>query len=383
VILSTACIALALSITDNARGSPEMAAPTGNPQSLFGARPALSEDDVLLLLMGSAPPDTKARVIRLRGIETDWSQDFRSRLSALCMEEDVRSALEQEFQRSAHVAEAKLNSAPSTVPNPTSTTDKTPTSPTPSGPASGDPLINIGRPCNDSRLPAPDERLVGKIVGTFTNNDAQLEALLKNYTYHQLLLARELDLDGSVRGTHFQEWDILFDDHGERIFREIACSPDTLKRIHIPPGVSKKMEHIQPLTFPPDERDNHIFEYIDHVALDQIHAYKFQVQPRVLEKGKFHFSGFIWVEDRSLQIVKAEGNEAPAIESGVFTWTVYPHFVTFRSQLNGRLWFPTLSVSECTINGRRFHTVIKYFDYRRFQSESRLTPILDEKKEGD
>ena len=84
------------------------------------------------------------------------------------------------------------------------------------------------------------------------------------------------------------------------------------------------MEHLEPLAFPPDDSANHVFQYIDHVTLDQIHAYKFQVTPKTLEKGKLHFSGFIWVEDRSLQIVKAEGNEAPAIERGLFTWTIFP-----------------------------------------------------------
>jgi len=353
------------------------------PQSFFAVEPPLSEDDVLLLLIGSAPPGIKARVIRLHGIETKWSQDFRGRLSSLCMEEDVRSALEQEFQRSAPGARPELGSASSPLPGPASTIGRTLPFPAPSGLALVAPLFNIGQVCNDHQRPAPDERLLARIVSTFADNDAQLEALLRNYTYHQLLLAKEIEFDGSVQGTHFQEWEILYGDHGERVFREVACTPDTLKKVHVLAGTSKNMEHIQPLTFPPEVAANHIFQYIDHVALDQIHAYKFQVTPRNLQKGKFHFSGFIWVEDRSLQIVKAEGGESPAVERGMFTWTIFPHFVTFRSQLNGGLWFPTLTVGESTINGLRFHVLIKYFDYQRFQAESHLTPIIDEKKEGD
>jgi hypothetical protein len=269
------------------------------------------------------------------------------------------------------------------VPGPTSATGKTLPSPVASALAPPHRLLNIGQVCQGNRLPTPDGRLIARIVTAFTNNDAQLEALLRNYTYHQLYLAREIDFDGSVQGTHFQEWDIVYDDHGEPISREIAHTPDTLNKVHVPPETSKNMEHLQPLAFPPHDSANHVFQYLDHVALDQIHAYKFRVAPKTLEKGKFHFSGFIWVEDRSLQIVKAEGNEDPGIVSGMFTWTIFPHFVTFRSQLDGGLWFPTLTVSECTVNGVRFHGVIKYFDYRRFQAESHATPVLDEKKEGD
>jgi hypothetical protein len=299
------------------------------------------------------------------------------------MEEEVRSALGHEFERPAAVAPPILDSSPSTLPGSVSATDKTPPSPTPTGLLPRNVLLNVGEACNDNRLPRPDDRLIARIIQTFTNNDAQLMALLKSFTYHQLYLAREISADGSTLGTHFQEWEVLYGDRGERVFREIACTPDTLKTAHVLEGTSKKMEHLQPLAFPPENSANHVFQYVDHVALDQIHAYKFQVTPRNLEKGKFRFSGFIWVEDRSLQIVKAEGNEAPGIERGMFTWTIFPHFVTFRSQLSGGLWFPTLAVGESTINGVRIHSLSKYFGYQRFQAESHLTPIIDEKKEGN
>ena len=111
------------------------------------------------------------------------------------------------------------------------------------------------------------------------------------------------------------------------------------------------MEPGEALTFLPQDRDEYTFRYVDHVALDEIRAYKLSVEPKEVEAGKVYFKGTIWVEDRSLHIVKAEGDRVPSFEQGVFGWRFYPHYVTFRSQSDGRFWLPTLTVSDGMANG--------------------------------
>jgi hypothetical protein len=131
----------------------------------------------------------------------------------------------------------------------------------------------------------------------------------------------------------------------------------------------------QALTFLPKDKDDYKFRYIDHVVLDEIGAYELSVEPKKVETGKVYFKGVIWVEDRSLQIVKAEGDRIPSYEQGVFGWRFYPHYVTFRSQSDGRYWLPSLTVSEGMAEGIRLNSVIKYFNYKRFGSETVLTPV--------
>jgi len=259
------------------------------PRSMLGTQPALSEDDALLLLMGSTPPDRKAEVIRLRGIESNWGEDFQSKLRALCIQENVRAALDQEFRRSAHTALLGLDSAHRTGSDPTPNSDESLPSLMPKAPGLDDQGIRI-EVCAYRRFPAPDERLVRRIVERLTNNDDRLEGLLKRYTYHQSLLARQINSDGSVVGTHYQEWDILFDDHGRRIFRELDRSPDSLGKVRLLSSTTKTMDDIQPLVFLPEDRNDYVFNYIDHVALDEITAYQLSVQPRKVERGKPRWS---------------------------------------------------------------------------------------------
>jgi hypothetical protein len=345
-------------------------------QTLFAVPPRLSEDDVLLLLMGSAPPGRKAELIRLHGIESDWRDDFRARLGALCLEENVRAALEQALRETRLDSQPGFRSPQSTGPDSTPTPGQGAASLLPRGPGFDSVGIKI-EACGQKRLAAPDERLLSTIVERLTNNDARLEHLLKSYTFHTSILARKMDPSGTVLGSYYGEWDVMFTDRGKRISHQVANSPDTTDgSVHLLRGA--KMEPGQALTFLPEDRNDYTFRYVDHVVIDEIGAYQLSVAPKKVEGGKVYFKGMIWVEDRSLQIVKAEGNRVPSFEQGSFGWRFYPRYVTFRSQSDGRFWLPTLTVSEGMANGIRLNSVIKYFAYHRFGSESTLLPIPDD-----
>ena len=342
----------------------------------FGALPPLSEDDALLVLMGSAPASRKAELIRARGIESKWGGDFLTRLSALCLDDDIRAALEQEFRRTANNPQAGLGSTPGAGPDSPAAPGNSTIPLPPSGPEPGRVSIRV-EVCGYKRPPAPDERLVARIVERLTNNDARLQNLLKSYTFHTSILARKMDPTGAVLGSYYGEWDVMFSDRGERMSHEIAKSPDTTNQgVHL--LKSSKMEPGEALMFLPQDRDEYAFRCVDHVALDEIGAYKLSVEPKEVEAGKVYFKGTIWVEDRSLQIVKADGDRVPSFEHGFFGWRFYPHYVTFRSQTGGRFWLPTLTVSDGMADGVRVNSVIKYFEYRRFGSESVLTPVPDD-----
>jgi len=337
----------------------------------------LSEDDVLLLLMGSAPPETKARLIRVYGIDSDWGDDFQERVSALCLEEDVRASLEQESRRSRMGGQSTLGSAQGLEPDST----LTPHHGTPSLQATAFEPAVAGikvEVCGYKHLPAPDERVLRRIVERLTDSDARLENLLKNYTFHSSILARKMDGGGRILGSFYGEWDVMFTDRGKRTSQEVANSSDTTGQgVHLLRG--SKMEPGQALVFLPEDRQEYTFRYIDHVTLDEISAYKLSVEPKRVEKGKVYFKGVLWVEDRSIQIVKAEGDRVPSFEQGAFGWRFYPHYVTFRSQSDGRFWLPTLTVSDGMAEGIRLNSVTRYFNYKRFGSQTVLRPLLSDK----
>jgi len=350
--------------------------PADAPGEAQVPRPKLSEDDALLLLMGGASPETKAELIRARGIDSDWGNDFRERLSALCLEDDVRAALGQECQQTRTLGGSAPVSPCSDLPFGQTLTIGTNLL---RGSEFEPVVLGISiQACTQKGLPTPDEPALRRIVERLTDNDARLENLLKNYTFHASILARSMDGGGAIRGSFYGEWDVMFSDRGKRFCRAVTNSADTIGQ-SVKLLRSSKIEPHRPLMFLPEDRADYTFRYVEHVTLDEVSVYKLVVEPKTVEKGRTYFRGVLWVEDRSIQIVKAEGDRVPSFQRGAFGWQFYPHYVTFRSQNDGRFWLPTFTVADGVANGIRVNLFTKYFNYRRFGAQVVLHPALGDK----
>jgi len=336
----------------------------------------MSEDEVLLMLMSGASPAKKAHEIRTRGVNFGWSQQFEARRSQIRTDAGVDRALETRFANGpdrgpkppldrftgASGATAAAIHAGAVQGQDAGFQART-------GAAAG------SSECSGAPLATPDKRLVKDIITAFFERDAELNALLNTYTYHQSMNVKELLADGQVRGRHYQEWDVLFDDNGHRLARQTAALPDTLVAIHLNSNPSELFEQTRPLAFPLESRSEYAFAYLDHLRLDAVSAYKFSVVPISSDKRHLRFSGTIWIEDQDLALIKADGVMVPDSLGRLRFWAE-PHFVDFRSQLDGKHWFPVLTVGEIVINDERFHQAIKYSDYKRFGSTTRFK-VLD------
>jgi hypothetical protein len=103
--------------------------------------------------------------------------------------------------------------------------------------------------------------------------------------------------------------------------------------------------------------------------VDELGTYVFDINPKQLEKGQRYFQGRIWVEDRDLQIVKTSG-----ISTGLKKKkedSAYPHFETFRENIEGHYWFPTYTRADDTLHFKtgsdvRFRVSVRYQNYKRF-----------------
>jgi hypothetical protein len=98
-----------------------------------------------------------------------------------------------------------------------------------------------------------------------------------------------------------------------------------------------------------------------------------------MEKGKRYFQGRIWVDDRDFQIVKTSGKNVPDIRKGSGE-NLFPAFTTYREQIDGRYWFPTYTKADDILHfGVKFggdvhiRIIVKYSDYKRFGTKTRVT----------
>jgi hypothetical protein len=127
-------------------------------------------------------------------------------------------------------------------------------------------------------------------------------------------------------------------------------------------------------------------EYLGRQAVDEIGTYVFSIRPKQLEPGQRYFQGTVWVDDRELQIVKSFGKSVPDLRKKGQE-NLFPTFETWREQIDGKYWFPTLTRANDTLHFKtgdvRIKISVRYSNYKRFKSTTRILnaePVKPEEK---
>jgi thiol-disulfide isomerase/thioredoxin len=221
--------------------------------------------------------------------------------------------------------------------------------------------------------PSPDQ--VQRIIQEFAAKEKLFKEARNNYTYHQINKVQELGPDNEVEGVFEQEWDILFDDAGNRIERVTYAPADTLKKIIMTKEDYVSMRNTQPFVLTSDELPEYEIKYLGHVKVDLITAYVFSIRPKEIQKGQQYFQGVVWVDDQDLQIVKSEGKPVPELKTHKGE-NLFPRFTTYREQIDGKYWFPTYTMADDTLyfsNGPvHIKQILRYTDYKQFKSKVRI-----------
>lgn len=224
--------------------------------------------------------------------------------------------------------------------------------------------------------PGPAE--IQNIIHAFAAKELTFKEARDNYTYRQINKVETLDADGAVNGFWQQNWDILFDNNGNRIEKVTYAPPGTLKGVLMTEQDLDAMRSIQPFVLTSNDLDEYDIKYLGHVKVDYITAYVFSIRPRELKKHQQYFQGVIWVDDRDLQIVKTEGRQVPEIRNKNGE-NLFPRFTTWRQQIDGKFWFPTFTLADDTLyfptGPVHIKEVIRYTDYKQFKSSSVIKAV--------
>jgi hypothetical protein len=227
--------------------------------------------------------------------------------------------------------------------------------------------------------PIPTDEIVRK----FSEKEKQFRIARGNYTYHQTVQVQTLTGNDRVSGQYYVESDIIFDSSGKRTERITKAPPNTLRDISLTPEDMQDIREIQPFVLTSDDVAKYNLKYIGKEMVDEIDCYVFDVAPKVMEKNQRYFQGQIWVDDKDLQIVKTYGKAVPDLRKG--QENLFPRFETYREQVDGQFWFPTytraLDTLQFSSGAQRIRMVLKYENYKRFQSDVKLT--FGDAVEGD
>ena len=208
-----------------------------------------------------------------------------------------------------------------------------------------------------------------EIIQKFAAREAEFKVERDNFTYTQTFLIQTLDPDGHPDGEYKRTSEVVFNPQGKRYEHDTYAPVPTLERITLSQQDLDDLENVQPFVLTTSELPKYNVKYVDHVALDELTAYVFDVGPKTLEKNQRYFQGRIWVEDKDFDIVKTDGKAVPDIRKHGQE-NVFPRFETFRENVEGDYWFPTYTRSNDVL---RFSSgdipirmTVRYENYKRF-----------------
>jgi hypothetical protein len=220
----------------------------------------------------------------------------------------------------------------------------------------------------DSTL-GPPTMPVGEIIQKFAAQEAEFKLERDNFTYTQTFTIQTLDSSRRPDGEYTKTTEVVFTPAGKRYEHDTYAPVPTLERITLSQQDLDDLEHVQPFVLTTTELPKYNIRYVDHVQLDELKAYVFDVEPKTIEKNQRYFQGRIWVEDKDLQIVKTDGKAVPDIRKKGEE-NVFPRFETFRENIEGHYWFPTYTRSNDVLHFRDgdipIRMTVKYENYKRF-----------------
>src|SRR6266849_4671376 len=217
---------------------------------------------------------------------------------------------------------------------------------------------------------------VEEIIKRFSIKEKAFKEARDQYTFRQDV--KVMTLEGDTPDGYYQQvFDVTFDDKGRKIKNVVLAPQPTLSRISMTQEDFDDIENRLPFVLTSDEIGEYDILYVGQQKQDELNTYVFDVAPKQIVGKKRYFQGRIWVDDHDFQIVETYGKTVPDIRKKKGNENLFPKFTTWREQIDGQYWFPTYTRAEDTLKFStediKIREIIKYTNYRRFGSRSKIT----------
>jgi hypothetical protein len=228
---------------------------------------------------------------------------------------------------------------------------------------------------------SPPDTPAEEIIRKFAAKESEFQDALNHYTYRRVARVQTVDDDNKVDGEYYEVDDVIFDPSGRRTEKVVFAPASTLQRVMMSPSDLQDIQHGYPFVLTTADVGQYNIKYVGRQKVDDVDCYVFEVNPKQIEKGKRYLDGRIWVDATDLQIVVTDGRMVPD-DTRKGKEDLHPPFMTWRAQVDGHYWFPVYTKGEGVLhfaggNGYmaqdvHIRDVIKYTDYKRFGSTSKI-----------
>jgi hypothetical protein len=222
---------------------------------------------------------------------------------------------------------------------------------------------------------APPPIPIEGIIRQFAAKESEFRAARGDYTYTQTVVVEDLGQFGGKEGEYRVTSDIVFTPEGKRYEKITSAPPSTLKNLSMTPEDEKDIMNVFPFVLGTEDLPNYDVEYLGRQQIDELGTYVFSIRPKRIEPGQRYFQGTVWVDDRDLQIVKSFGKAVPDVRRKNQE-NLFPMFETWRENIDGKFWFPTLTRANDKLHFANadigIRISVRYTNYKRFRSTIRI-----------
>jgi len=215
---------------------------------------------------------------------------------------------------------------------------------------------------------------MAEIIRRFAAAESENKVARNNYTFTQDFDLLTIGEAGSTTGRFHRVSDVVFDDRGNRIERITFFPAPTLTELTITNEDMQDLSGVQPFALTTEDLPKYQVDYHGKEKIDELTTYVFDVKPKTMRKGERYLQGRIWVDDHDLQIVKVAGQAVPEVGDQKF-----PHFESYRENIDERYWFPTYIYADDVLNFKRssihLRMTVKFTNYKKFSGRIK---VLDE-----
>jgi len=218
---------------------------------------------------------------------------------------------------------------------------------------------------------------IQEIIQKFTAKEDEFKQARDHYTWTEDVKYQQVD-GLNVVGEFRQVSDIIYDDHSRRL-EKVKFAPQT--SLYITKEDMDDLRKRTAFSLTTEELPKYQLMYVGQQKVDDLQTYVFDIAPKTIEKGQRYFQGRLWVDNQDLQIVKTYGKGVPDIGRDLSPKKkkkhpeeeqLFPPFVTYREQIDGKFWFPTYSKADEVLHffasDAHVKAIVKYADYKRFGS---------------
>jgi hypothetical protein len=227
----------------------------------------------------------------------------------------------------------------------------------------------------------PDGKTPEQIVTEMGKHESAFARARENYTFRQTVVMQTINDDnGKPDGEYRQVTDVGFNRDGTRNETVVFAPQNTMERVVIDQYDFEDLRLRIPLVLTSEDLPNYDVKYLGKQRVDELDTYVFQATPLHADLKHRFFEGRVWVDQKDLEIVMINGKNTPDdLKNGHFSIP----FTTYYEQIDTVNWFPTYTRADGTVhfaassrngpaNDIHMRNTVKYTDYRRFRSSSRI-----------